>query len=149
MKALLIVVFATLLSACATSAPEVSPSVTLNMTAAKATPGFVEMMDPGTKQTLFVAQKPAIGADEVESLKDGFSQDGMPVLYLKLKSSAVKRFKEMTNEQIGKPLAMLVNGRLVTAPVLRGAISNGMMVISGSWSAGEVRRIAHPQPNAQ
>ena len=48
----------------------------------------------------------------------------------------------VSQENIGKPLAIVVDGTLVSAPVIKAAIPGGVAVIVGSFTQEEAERIA-------
>jgi preprotein translocase subunit SecD len=53
-----------------------------------------------------------------------------------------KRFAEVTAQHIGKRLAIVADGRLVCAPVVRDTISQGKLLINGDFSEEQARHIA-------
>lgn len=56
--------------------------------------------------------------------------------------TAVRRMTEATKAHIGRPLAIEVDGKVVLAPVVRGAIGESA-VITGNYSRIEAERIAN------
>ena len=53
-----------------------------------------------------------------------------------------KRFAEITREQVGKRLAIIIDGRLYSGPTIRTQISGGKTEISGSFSKEEANALA-------
>jgi preprotein translocase subunit SecD len=58
-----------------------------------------------------------------------------------LTADAAARMEAATSAHRGKPLAIIVNGELVSAPIVQTAISTDV-VISGDFTREEARRIA-------
>jgi SecD/SecF fusion protein len=53
-----------------------------------------------------------------------------------------KRFAEVTRESVGRRLAIVIDGRLHSAPRIMTAIPGGKAEISGSFSEPEARELA-------
>jgi preprotein translocase subunit SecD len=51
-------------------------------------------------------------------------------------------FADVTGRHIGKRLAVLVNGRLACAPIVRDTIRQGKLLINGDFSEARAREIA-------
>lgn len=64
-------------------------------------------------------------------------QTGHWVVSLEFKSEGAKKFAELTQELVGKPMAIFFNGELVSAPNVNEAIYGGRAQISGGQSGFE------------
>ena len=51
-----------------------------------------------------------------------------------------RTMEQMSAEQMGKPIAILIDGKVVLAPIVRARLSRDA-VISGNFSEEEVQRI--------
>jgi len=73
----------------------------------------------------------------------GGSMQGVrePVVSLRFNKEGAKLFSEITKENIGKPLAIFLDGELKSAPVIRDEISNGEAVISGNFDIDEAKQL--------
>ena len=56
---------------------------------------------------------------------------GEPEISFELDSKAADRFGQITKENVGKRLAIILDGELYSAPVIRSPIENGRGSISG------------------
>lgn len=65
-----------------------------------------------------------------------------PVVNFKLDQEGARIFEDMTRENIGRPLAIVMDGRVITAPVVRSVIGGGSGEISGSFTATEAGDLA-------
>jgi hypothetical protein len=52
------------------------------------------------------------------------------------------KFAQVTRENVGSKLAILIEGELLSAPVIRTEISGGTAVISGDFTAAEAEQVA-------
>lgn len=59
-----------------------------------------------------------------------------------LKPAAAKKFGDLTSGMLGKPLAIFLDGNLISAPVVRSAITAGSGQISGDFSVEEAQDLA-------
>jgi len=80
---------------------------------------------------------------EVASAEAAYDQrTGEPVISFKMTSSSARAFAELTAHNVGRKAAILIDGRMVSAPVIREPILGGSGQVSGHFSAEEARDIA-------
>ena len=91
--------------------------------------------------TFYLHEKVLLNADDIESAAVVMQQD-KPVVEVVLTRAGGEKFAEITAQNIEKRLGMLVDGRLVCAPVVRDTITGGKAVIDGNFTEEEARRIA-------
>ena len=65
-----------------------------------------------------------------------------PVIEVTFTEAGAKRFAEITGASINKRLAIVFDGKVLSAPTIRTAITNGRAVISGNFTAAEAEAIA-------
>ena len=69
------------------------------------------------------------------------NQSQQPAVHLTLDSKGARIFRDVTRDNVGKRMAIILfekgKGEVVTAPVIRGEIPGGQVQISGSMSAEE------------
>ncbi len=65
-----------------------------------------------------------------------------PVVEIKFDSEGAELFEQITRDNVGTPLAIFLDGEMVSNPVINEAISGGTAVISGSFDAEEARALA-------
>ncbi|UPT73320.1 MAG: hypothetical protein M0D55_15775 [Elusimicrobiota bacterium] len=83
-------------------------------------------------KTLVVQQGQAslTGAD-LESASQGADQNGEPLVALKFTEAGAKRLAAVTGASVGRRLAVLVDGRVLSMPVIRESIQGGTLSLSG------------------
>lgn len=86
------------------------------------------------------------GALEGQHIKDAnlvFSQEnGQPVVSFELDKEGARLFGEMTKNNIGRSLAIVLDDKVITAPVIRSVIAGGRGEISGSFTVAEANELA-------
>ena len=78
-------------------------------------------------------------------LKDAraqISQGNQAVVGLEFNSEGADKFAELTAKNIGRQIAIVLDGEVLTAPVVQEAITGGRAQISGSRSIEDAERLA-------
>jgi len=75
----------------------------------------------------------------VEFANQGVSE---PQIALKFDADGTKLFDQITKDNVGKPLAIFLDGQLVEAPTVQTEISNGQAVITGSFTIDQANQVA-------
>ncbi len=66
---------------------------------------------------------------------------GEPIVSLKFDSEGAKLFEKITGENIGEVVAIYLDGQVISAPVVREAISGGEAQISGNFTPIEAKEL--------
>jgi len=61
---------------------------------------------------------------------------------VKFTKSGTQKWTEITRNSIGKHIAILVNDKLVTCPLVRAKIDQGLAIITGNFSKKEAENIS-------
>jgi len=69
-------------------------------------------------------------------------QTSAPQISLKFTDEGAKKFEEITRRNVGRPLAIFLDGELISAPRVNEVISGGEAVISGKFSLSEAKNLA-------
>ncbi|MEX2239538.1 MAG: protein translocase subunit SecD, partial [Burkholderiales bacterium] len=96
---------------------------------------------------LLVKKQVVLTGDRLTDAQPGFdAQTNEPAVHLTLDGAGARIFKEVTRENVGKRMAILLfergKGEVVTAPVIRTEIGGGRVQISGRMSTVEANDIA-------
>ncbi|TGP50454.1 hypothetical protein EN873_25155 [bacterium M00.F.Ca.ET.230.01.1.1] len=67
---------------------------------------------------------------------------GEPVVAFRLDSKGTERFKWATTRNIGKPFAVILDGQVISAPIIREPIEHGTVQISGNFTAESATEFA-------
>jgi preprotein translocase subunit SecD len=96
---------------------------------------------------LLVRKQVVLTGDRLTDAQPGFdNQTNEPAVHLTLDGTGARIFKEVTRENVGKRMAILLiekgKGEVVTAPVIRSEIGGGRVQISGRMSTTEANDVA-------
>lgn len=81
-----------------------------------------------------VQAKPDIGGAAIAKATAFFGDAGGPVIKFRMTKAAARVFGELTAEMIGKVVAIVVDGEVLTAPMIREPILGGLGIISGDFT---------------
>ncbi len=88
-------------------------------------------------------QRVALEGEHIRDARQAFNPDtGEPVVTFQLDREGARLFGDMTRENIGRALAIVVDDRVITAPVIRSVIAAGSGEISGAFTSREAGDLA-------
>jgi len=70
------------------------------------------------------------------------SQSGKPEVGIEFDSEGAKNFAQLTKENIGKQIAIFLDGQVISAPTVQTEITDGKAVITGNFSLDEAKKLA-------
>jgi len=68
--------------------------------------------------------------------------EGRPVVSFRFDSIGGRRFGDVTSQNVGRPFAILLDGKVISAPVIQSAILGGSGIITGQFSVKEVQDLS-------
>ena len=98
----------------------------------------------GEGQSQYLLQKRVIvsGEDLIDA-QPGFDQrTNEPIVTFRFNSSGAQRFGKVTQENVGRPFAIVLDGQVISAPVIRDAILGGTGQISGNFSVEDANTLS-------
>lgn len=98
----------------------------------------------GKTEELLLEKNAALTGDMLVNATTEFSQQGfgMPYVSLELNDKGADLFANLTGQNVGKRLAVVLDGEVYTAPVIREKIPSGRAQITGNFSVEEAKDIA-------
>lgn len=67
---------------------------------------------------------------------------GKPAISLQFTGEGGKKFEAITEETVGKPLAIVLDGEVISAPVVQEKISGGNAQITGNFTLDEAKKLS-------
>lgn len=89
-----------------------------------------------------VSGKTVLTGKELKDAKAQISQGNQSVVGLEFSDEGGKKFADLTARNIGKPIAIVLDGEVLTNPVVQEAITGGRAQISGSRTMEEAEHLA-------
>ena len=103
--------------------------------------GLTEATYGPTGESVFVHAEAVLTNEHVESAVVSTRQ-GRSVVEITLTDGGSERLARFTREHVGKYMAMLLDGKLLSAPIIRAPITGNRAVIDGGFSEEEAQRVA-------
>jgi hypothetical protein len=105
--------------------------------------GLREARISGSDRVVYLHQEVIVTNSDIAQSRvvqgDSASRFGVGVEF---NAAGAEKMRQATADHIGKPVAVLIDGEVVTAPVLRSPIST-VAVISGDYTRAEAERIVN------
>jgi preprotein translocase subunit SecD len=95
----------------------------------------------GGPDAYLVRKRVMVGGDMLTDAQATF-QNNEPVVSFKFDAAGAKRFGDVTRENVGKPFAIVLDNKVISAPVIREAIIGGSGIISGSFTVQSASDLA-------
>jgi protein-export membrane protein SecD len=123
------------------SAPFVGARI--STAAAKLVPAGMTLL-PGKDGEAYLTSGPAplTGAQLENAKVETGGSYGMPVVGFKFKPEAAGKFSSLTAANVGKQMAIVLDGVVQSAPVIKGRISGGSGIIEGQFSPEDAKALA-------
>lgn len=102
--------------------------------------GLIEAKDPDSKEVLYLHKEAVVTSADVASAKV-VKMGNHFALALEFKEAGAKRLEKATEAHKEKPLAILIDGKVVSAPLVRSKVSTSA-VITGNFTKEELDGIA-------
>ena len=81
--------------------------------------------------------------DVVTDAKDDFNQHGRPQVSMTMNSEGAREWAALTKANVGKAIAIVLDGVVYSAPRVDGAISGGQSSISGNFTIEDTKDLAN------
>ena len=88
-----------------------------------------------------VSKRIVVGGERLTDAEPTFEQ-GRPVVSFRFDTLGGKMFGDATRENVGRQLAIVLDGKVISAPVIREAILGGSGIISGSFTTEQANDLA-------
>ncbi len=107
-------------------------------------PGL-EFNQPGTteRKTEYVKYPTILTGADLLKADVSFNQSNQPIITFRFNASSADKFGEFTNTHVGQYLTILLDGKVLTSPVINAAIWGGNGVIEGHFTLEEANMIVN------
>ncbi|MFH1826153.1 MAG: protein translocase subunit SecD [bacterium] len=101
----------------------------------------VEIMRDGQvwRKRPIILKRSSLTGDMLKGAWPGVDEYGNPVIDIEFNADGAKAFGEVTGRSVNKPLAILLDGKIISAPNVREPIPSGRAQISGDFTIDEVQ----------
>lgn len=113
--------------------------------AGRAPPGseVLPYSDPAMGPGIAVKRRAILTGDQLIDAQPGFNQtDGQPIVSIRFDGQGGRKFARVTQENVGKPFAIILDGKVLSAPRINEPILGGSAQISGSFTTDSANQLA-------
>jgi preprotein translocase subunit SecD len=90
-----------------------------------------------------VQKEVEIEGDDITDASTGFATGtNQPIASFRFNAHGTRRFAHLTADNVGRPFAIVINDRVMSAPVIREPITGGSGQISGNFTLQEANTVA-------
>jgi preprotein translocase subunit SecD len=100
----------------------------------RAPPGSQVLPMADGNGAIAVKRRVMVSGDQLTDAKQGFDQDGRPDIEITFNTAGARRFGRTTQENVGKPFAIILDDRVLSAPNINEPILGGRAQITGSFT---------------
>ena len=79
----------------------------------------------------------------ITTARDGFTQMGQPCVTMQMNSDGARRWAQLTKANIGRAIAIVLDGTVYSAPRVNSEISGGNSEITGNFTIEETKDLAN------
>ena len=95
------------------------------------------------KQPYLVEKRVLVSGGDLTDAQPGFDQrTSEPIVSFRFNTNGARKFAQVTQENVGKPFAIVLDNEVISAPVIREPILGGSGQISGSFTVQSANDLA-------
>jgi preprotein translocase subunit SecD len=95
------------------------------------------------RQPYLLEKRVIVSGEELTDAQPGFDQrSGEPIVSFKFNTSGARKFAQVTQENVGRPFAIVLDEEVISAPVIREPILGGAGQISGNFTVESANNLA-------
>jgi preprotein translocase subunit SecD len=104
----------------------------------------IDEFDPLGKPRMYLLKKRvSVSGDTLVSASLGFDQSSRPAVNFRLDAVGGKKFADITRQNLGKPFAIVLDGKVISAPTIQGIIPGGSgQITSGTFTTESAKELA-------
>ena len=99
------------------------------------------MTEDGEASAYLVKKRVMVSGEHLIDAQATF-QEGQPVVSFRFDTSGAKRFGKVTTENVNRPFAIVLDSKVISAPVIREPILGGTGIISGNFTVRTANDLA-------
>lgn len=87
--------------------------------------------------------EPILSGDVISDASQGYDQRSRPCVNMVMDATGADRWAKLTGDNIGKAIAIVLDGTVYSAPTVQGAIPGGRSEITGQFDVKEAQDLAN------
>ena len=95
-----------------------------------------------TEPFLVVKKRVSVDGAMLTSASQGYDQNGGPAVNFRMNGAGAHRFGQVTAENVGHRFAIILDGKVISAPVIESPIPGGQGIIQGNFTIDSANNLA-------
>jgi preprotein translocase subunit SecD len=121
----------------------VDQSTSAEQALASHVPADSEILDGEKGEKYLIEKRVLVSGADLTDAQPGFDQrNGEPIVSFRFNSVGARKFAEATQQNVGKPFAIVLDNKVISAPVIREPILGGSGEISGNFTVEQANDLA-------
>jgi len=121
----------------------VDQSMSAEQAIANRPPSEAEILDGEGGQKYLIEKRVLVSGADLVDAQPGFDQrNSEPIVSFRFNSAGARKFAEATQQNVGKPFAIILDNKVISAPVIREPILGGSGQISGNFTVQQANDLA-------
>lgn len=92
---------------------------------------YSEASDNAAVKYVIVEKQPVIDGDDIRDAREAAGSDGQYLIQFSLKPEGAQKFGDWTSRNVGSSLAIVLDKKVISAPVIRGIITESGQIDGG------------------
>jgi preprotein translocase subunit SecD len=128
----------------AAARPDDKPKVKIEFRRAETKPadGLTEATVPGSKDKIYLHKTPDLTSADVVTVSAGKDRADGLCIDIVLSDAGAKKMEALSEKHLEKPLAIVIDGKVWSAPVIKGKITDKVQ-ITGKFTKDEVDKLVN------
>ncbi len=103
----------------------------------------VDRAEAGGQTEYLLLEEPVVQGEDLDDSQPGFDQrTNEPIISFRFNASGARKFGRFTQENVGEPFAIVLDDKVISAPVIREPILGGSGQISGNFTVETSNNLA-------
>ena len=121
----------------------VDQSMSAEQATANRPPPDLELLDGEGGQKYLIEKRVLVSGADLVDAQPGFDQrNSEPIVSFRFNSTGARKFADATRENVGKPFAIVLDNKVISAPVIREPILGGSGQISGNFTVQQANDLS-------
>jgi len=121
----------------------VDQSMSAEQAMANRPPPDSEILDGEGGQKYLIEKRVLVSGADLVDAQPGFDQrNSEPIVSFRFNSTGARKFADATRENVGKPFAIVLDNKVISAPVIREPILGGSGQISGNFTVQQANDLS-------
>jgi preprotein translocase subunit SecD len=121
----------------------VDESMTAEQAVGSHPPADSEILDGESGEKYLIEKRALVSGGDLVDAQAGFDQrNGQPIVNFRFNSTGARKFAEVTQQNVGKRFAIVLDNKVISAPVINEPIPGGAGQISGNFTVQSANDLA-------